>query len=389
MPGRIPLNPGDDMGYKETHEEASMSKPRILIVGENDGASRKLASFLSGMDMDVERSAVLPESSTLSDAKGRVSMIVVEAAEPTEELGEKLQAIGAAEPRPGVVVLSAASRSRVLFLLLRHGVIDQVASPASDVAVYSAVKCGLSLLRLTAENEACRKNLAKSRIERSRNVRRALELEEIYDSTLENLMTALDLRDVETFGHSQTVAKYSQVLAGLLGIRDEKTLDNIRKGALLHDVGKIAIPDSILKKPGHLSEQEWVKIKLHPALGYGLVKEIKLVKEAGNIILCHHEKYDGTGYPEGLRRDEIPLEARIFALADALDAITSHRPYRTERGFEAARDEILCHEGTQFDPRVVEAFDRLPLERWERIRFETTRLLPSIIDYHKLAAGGK
>ena len=374
------------MGYKGTHEEASMSRPRILLVGGNSVNSRKLAGFLSGLDLDVERSAVLPEPSVLSGASGRVSLIVVEAEEPTEGLAEGLRAIGATEPRPAIIVLSTASRSRTLLLLLREGAIDQVASPGNDVAVYSAVKCGMSLLRLAAENEVCRKSLAKSRIERSRNVRRAIELEEIYDTTLENLMTALDLRDVETFGHSQTVAKYSQVLAGLLGILDEKVLDNIRKGALLHDVGKIAIPDSILKKPGRLSVHEWEKIRLHPALGYGLVKEIKLVKEAGNIILHHHERYDGTGYPEGLRKEEIPLEARIFALADALDAITSHRPYRQERDFAAAREEIRSHEGTQFDPRIVEAFEKLPLARWERIRFETTRLLPSIIDYHKLAS---
>jgi putative nucleotidyltransferase with HDIG domain len=372
--------------YKGTHEEAPMSKPRILFVGENDGNSRRLVSFLAGMELDVERSAVLPEPSALTSPAGQVSLIVVAAAEQGEEQAERLRTIGAADPRPAVVVLSDASRSRALLSLLREGVIDHVASPGGDLAVYSAVRSGLALVRLAAENEACRKNLAKSRIERSRNVRRALELEEIYDTTLENLMTALDLRDVETFGHSQTVAKYSQVLAGLLGIRDEKVLDNIRKGALLHDVGKIAIPDSILKKPGRLSDQEWEKIKLHPALGHGLVKEIKLVKEAGNIILHHHERYDGTGYPEGLRKEEIPLEARIFALADALDAITSHRPYRKERDFAAAREEIRSHEGTQFDPRIVEAFEKLPLTRWERIRFETTRLLPSIIDYHKLAS---
>ncbi len=364
-----------------------MSNPRILIVGENGGNGRKLAAFLAGKDLDVERSAVLPDPSALCRDEGRVSLILLEASEPAEEQAESLRTIAAADPRPAIVVLSAASRSRILLALLREGVIDQIASPGHDLAAYSAVRCGLTLARLAAENEACRKSLAKSRIERSRNVRRAIELEEIYDATIENLMTALDLRDVETFGHSQTVAKYSQVLAGLLGIRDEKVLDNIRKGALLHDVGKIAIPDSILKKPGRLSDEEWEKIRLHPALGYGLVKEIKLVKEAGNIILCHHEKYDGTGYPEGLRREEIPLEARIFALADALDAITSHRPYRQQRDFAAARDEIRGHGGTQFDPRVVEAFGRLPLERWERIRFETTKLLPSVMDYHKLASG--
>ena len=363
-----------------------MNKPRILFVGENDGNSRRLASFLACLELEVERSAVLPEPSALAGPAGWVSLIVVAAAAQGEEQAEQLRTIGAADPRPTVVVLSDASRSRVLLSLLREGVIDLVASPGGDLAVFSAVRSGLALARLTAENEACRKNLAKSRIERSRNVRRAFDLEEIYDATLENLMTALDLRDVETFGHSQTVAKYSQVLAGLLGILDEKVLDNIRKGALLHDVGKIAIPDSILKKPGRLSVQEWEKIRLHPALGYGLVKEIKLVKEAGNIILHHHERYDGTGYPEGLRKEEIPLEARIFALADALDAITSHRPYRQERDFAAALEEIQSHEGTQFDPRIVEAFEKLPLARWERIRFETTRLLPSLIDYHKLAS---
>jgi putative nucleotidyltransferase with HDIG domain len=363
-----------------------MNKPRILFVGENDGNSRRLASFLAGLELDVERTSALPEPADLALAPVRASLIVVEAADPAEELAEKLRTIGAADPRPAIIVLSAVSRSRGLLSLLREGVIDQVVSPGNDIAVYSAVHSSLTLARLTAENEACRKNLAKSRIERSRNVRRALDLEEMYDTTIENLMTALDLRDVETFGHSQTVAKYSQVLAGLLGIQDEKVLDNIRKGALLHDVGKIAIPDSILKKPGRLSDQEWEKIRLHPALGHGLVKEIKLVKEVGNIILHHHERYDGTGYPEGLRKEEIPIEARIFALADALDAITSHRPYRQERDFAAAREEIRSHEGTQFDPRIVEAFERLPLARWERIRYETTRLLPSVIDYHKLAS---
>jgi putative nucleotidyltransferase with HDIG domain len=365
--------------------EAPMNRPRILLVSENEGNSRRLASFLSGLELDVEKTSALPEPADLARAPVRASLIVVEAAEPAEELAERLRTIGAADPRPAVIIVSAASRSRYLLSLLREGVIDQVASPGNDVAVYSAVKCGLAMVRLAAENETCRKNLAKSRIERTRNVRRALELEEIYDTTLENLMTALDLRDVDTFGHSQAVAKYSQVLAGLLGIRDEKVLDNIRKGALLHDVGKIAIPDSILKKPGRLSDREWEKIRLHPVLGYGLVKEIKLVREAGNIILHHHERYDGTGYPERLRKEEIPLEARIFALADALDAITSHRPYRQERNFVAAREEIRSHDGTQFDPRVVEAFEKLPLARWERIRFETTRLLPSVIDYHKLA----
>ena len=173
------------------------------------------------------------------------------------------------------------------------------------------------------------------------------------------------------------MAKYSQVLAQLLGITEKEKLDNIRKGALLHDIGKIAIPDSILKKPGPLSGEEWEKIRLHPALGYGLIKEIKLVEEVGNIILFHHEHYDGSGYPKHLSSGDIPMEARIFAVADALDAITSHRPYRKQNSYVHAQKEIKDHSGSQFDPRVVTAFQSIPLEKWEKIRFETTRLLPS------------
>lgn len=371
------------MGYKWAYEEARMGRSRVLIVGEDRAATRRLAAFLAARGLAVERTAALPGPGP--ELAGRCPVIVL-ATGREEEVAPGLRGLAAGPSRPAVIVLTETARPRPLLTLLGEGIIDQVANPSSELGVYSAVRSSLELRRLAEENEACRRSLALSRAERAKNVRRAMALEEIYDATLENLMTALDLRDVETFGHSRTVAKYSQVLAGLLGITDEKVLDNIRKGALLHDVGKIAIPDAILKKPGRLSEEEWKKVRLHPALGYGLVKEIKLVREAGNIILRHHEKFDGSGYPEGLRGKDIPLEARIFALADALDAITSHRPYRKERDFAAARDEIRRHEGTQFDPAVVAAFEKLSLSRWERIRFETTRLLPSVFEYHKLAS---
>jgi putative nucleotidyltransferase with HDIG domain len=224
---------------------------------------------------------------------------------------------------------------------------------------------------------ALRQSLRRLKRERANDIRRAAELEELYETTLENFMTALDLRDVETYGHSKTVARYSQVLAEALGLRDPKTLENIRRGALLHDAGKIAIPDAILKKPGPLSASEWDKIKRHPDLGFGLIKDVRLVKEVGNIILCHHERFDGTGYPRGLKGVAIPLEARIFAVADTLDAITSHRPYRDPADFLSARGEIIRHAGTQFDPGVVDAFSAMDLAVWEKIRFQTTRIIPA------------
>ncbi|MEW5901161.1 MAG: HD domain-containing phosphohydrolase, partial [Acidobacteriota bacterium] len=268
--------------------------------------------------------------------------------------------------------------------LLRQNLVDQVASPENPAGVYSAVRSELAKKKLRAENAACGQRLRRLRKEQAQNRKKALELEESYTATLENLMAALDLRDVETFGHSLTVAKYCQVLARLLGIRDVSLLDNIRKGALLHDIGKIAIPDAILKKPNRLSAAEWEKVRLHPVLGYGLIKEIKMVKEVGNVILCHHERFDGSGYPKGLKKEEIPLEARIFALADALDAITSHRPYRKERDFKSAKKEIQENSGRQFDPLVVDAFCSVPPEEWERLRFETTKILPALENFSEL-----
>jgi len=362
-----------------------MNEHRILIVGEDTSQRRDLIDFLSNLDLVIERSGNLPSPQVFAVSPPRISLIVMPASDLEEQGASVLREIKASVPSLPIVILSRSSESRSLVSFLQEGLIDFVASPDHHTSILSAVKGCLAGKRMAAEIAGFQKALAKLKQERSKHIRKTLELEEIYDTTLENLMTALDLRDIETFGHSQTVAKYSQVLAELLGITDRKVLDNIRKGALLHDVGKIAIPDSILKKPGELSAPEWEKIRLHPALGYGLVKEIKLVEEAGNIILCHHEKYDGSGYPAGLAKAEIPLEARGFALAAALDAITSHRPYRKERVFASARSEIREHSGTQFDPRIVDAFFKLPLERWEKIRFETTRLLPSIMEYHALS----
>ncbi len=220
--------------------------------------------------------------------------------------------------------------------------------------------------------------LKRIKKELARHLRKSRDLEEAYDTTLENFMAALDLRDVETYGHSKTVARYSHVLAEAAGIKDPRALDSIRKGALLHDAGKIAIPDSILKKPGPLAPREWDVIRRHPALGYGLVRDVKMVREVGDIILCHHERYDGSGYPKGLKGPAIPVEARIFAVADTLDAVTSHRPYRAPRDFRAARRELERNAGRQFDPEVVDVFCRMDLAVWEKIRFETTRLMPPV-----------
>jgi len=361
-----------------------MDQNKVLIVEENEKRREYLVRFLRDLALDIEAISSLSEAYHLLLSKNKFSLLVINLPLFKGHNLKILRSLKKNNPRLAIIVLSKLQIPELSIPLLQRGIIDHLTSPDNPVGIFSAIKNELNKRELIQENEFYFENLRKLKLQHSKNIKKALELEEIYDTTLENLMTALDLRDVETFGHSRTVAKYSQVIAEILGIKDKTTLDNIRKGALLHDIGKIAIPDSILKKSSRLSLEEWEKIKLHPSLGFGLIKEIKLVKEVGNIILYHHEKYDGTGYPEGLKKEEIPLEARIFALADALDAITSYRPYRKERNFEEAKKEIKNNVGTQFDPQMVNAFCSLELIRWEKIRFETTTLMPSFEKFSEL-----
>lgn len=182
----------------------------------------------------------------------------------------------------------------------------------------------------------------------------------------------------DTVGHSQLVARYTLLLTKALGVDDRAFSVEIERGAFLHDVGKIGIPDSILRKPGPLTDKEREIIKEHPFLGYEMVEEFMFLQKASRVVLFHHESYDGQGYPYGLKGEEIPLEARIFAIADTLDAITSDRPYRKGKSFRVAFDEIERVRGTQFDPNIVDAFLSVPEEKWQQIKLETEQSLSTL-----------
>lgn len=197
------------------------------------------------------------------------------------------------------------------------------------------------------------------------NLAMTTRLKETYDATLEALAAALDARDTETGGHSSRVTVYTMDMAQHLGVEkgtDEWT--DIERAALLHDVGKIGISDAILNKAGPLTPEEWQEMRKHPSIGYEMLKDVEFLAAAAQIVYCHHERYDGRGYPEGLKGDAVPLGARVFAVADAFDAMTSNRPYRRALPVEKAREEILGNAGSQFDPKVVEAF-LLCLPLWE------------------------
>jgi PAS domain S-box-containing protein len=176
-----------------------------------------------------------------------------------------------------------------------------------------------------------------------------------YDTTLEGWSRALDLRDKETEGHTQRVTELTLRLASAAGMGDDE-LVNVRRGALLHDIGKMGIPDRILLKPGPLTEEEWVIMRKHPVYAYELLTPIPFLRSALDIPYCHHEKWDGTGYPRGLRGELIPLAARLFAVVDVWDALRADRPYRPAWPAERVREHIRAGAGTHFDPHVVEIF---------------------------------
>lgn len=181
------------------------------------------------------------------------------------------------------------------------------------------------------------------------------DLARSYEATLAGWVKALDLRDKETEGHSQRVTDMTVHLAQAYGIVGEE-LDHIRRGALLHDIGKLGIPDSILHKPGPLTEEEWIIMRKHTMYAYEWLSPIEYLHPAIDIPYCHHEKWDGTGYPRMLRGEEIPLAARMFAVIDVWDALRSVRPYRSAWSEERVRNHICLLTGTHFDPAVVDVF---------------------------------
>jgi putative nucleotidyltransferase with HDIG domain len=178
-------------------------------------------------------------------------------------------------------------------------------------------------------------------------------LNHVHSATLDALSKALDYRDQSTSGHSRRVADLTAGVARSMGIRDA-ALVQIEHGALLHDIGKLKIPDSILWKPATLDEQEWQTMRLHAEYGYEFLSSLEFLKGAAEIVWAHHEKYDGTGYPRGLRGEEIPFGARVFMIVDTVDAMIYKRPYNTPVTFGAAAAEVRRCAGTQFDPSLIE-----------------------------------
>ncbi len=280
-----------------------------------------------------------------------------------------------------VIMISAVKDIESAISAMSKGAYDYVSKPFKLAEVGIIVDKAIDKRRLTLENREYQKELEQKVTERTEELKNTLdELDLSYRMTLESLATALDMRDEETQGHSVRVLQYAMKLADLMGIKDPETLKTIEYGSLLHDIGKIGIPDAILRKPSTLNEDEWDIMRTHPGAGYKILNNIKFLEDASKIVLHHHENYDGTGYPDKLKKEEIPLEARIFSVADALDAMTSHRSYRDALNFYDAADELIQYSGSRFDPEVIEAFRSITIEEWE---LEGERAISKVNKFHK------
>ena len=271
-------------------------------------------------------------------------------------------------PDMPVIMVTAVHDISVALGSIRNGAYDYLLKPFEREQLLATVRRALENRRLRLENRSYQLEL-ESRVEtKTAELRNAMtELERSYDITLQALGDALDLKDAETEGHSKRVTAYTIAVANKMGVPKEK-ISVIARGAFLHDIGKMAIPDAILRKPGPLTPEERLVMREHCYRGYQIVKRIPFLIEAAEIVYAHQEFYDGTGYPRGLRGDEIPLGARIFAIGDTLDAITSDRPYRRAQSFKAAQSEILRFSSTQFDPEIVRVFMSIPESFWDGLR---------------------
>lgn len=270
-----------------------------------------------------------------------------------------------------VIMVTAMHDISIAIEAMRAGAYDYILKPFEKDQLYLSVKRALEHRHLVIENRSYQRDLERLVAERTHQLSMTLhDLEQSYDYTLEALGGALDAKDAETEGHCQRVTAITISIAKLMNV-DGEQLRQIARGAFLHDIGKMGIPDQVLRKPGPLSEEERVLMKRHCEIGYTVLKKIPFLSEAAEIVLAHQEFYNGGGYPRGLKGEQIPLGARIFAVADTVDAMTSDRPYRKAMPIEAARTEVQKFSGTQFDPKVVTAFLSKPAEFWVRVRSET------------------
>ncbi|HEV2645207.1 MAG TPA: HD domain-containing phosphohydrolase [Acidobacteriaceae bacterium] len=355
----------------EPRQERTAARPdHILVVDDESSVITLVVAWLEQAGYDVSAASDADHAMMhLQDDPG-CDLVLSDVMMPGCDGLTLLDHIGRDHCSVPVVMLTGVQDVQVAANAFRRGAIDYLVKPFDRTQLLTVVSRALDHSRLMKQNEAYRQNLEEIISNRTSRLRATmLDLERSYDFTLEAMGDALDLRDAETEGHSRRVTAYTIALAREMGLTHNQ-IRVIARGAFLHDIGKIATPDRILLKPGKLDPEETAIMREHCERGYEMVRKIPFLREAAEIVHTHQETFDGTGYPRGLSGEDIPLGARIFAIADTLDAITSDRPYRKGRSFAEARAEIVRCSGTQFDPAIVQVFLGISDDVWTRLREE-------------------
>lgn len=343
----------------------SIASPRILIVDDEVEITEILADLLSE-DYDCTRAGSAEEALARLQAS-EFQLVISDITMPGMSGLDMIPHIKELSPDTVVVMISGMQTVESAIGALRLGAFDYLMKPFDLRQVEAVVKRALEHHDLVVAKQRYENHLEELVEQRTAELDRALNsLEGAYRSTLKALTAALETRDSETHGHSERVVSYSLRLGREYGLNSDE-MKALEFGSLLHDIGKIGVPDSILRKPAKLTEEEWVRMREHPLHGQQILRGIEFLQGASRVVAQHHEKWDGTGYPFGLHKEEIDICARIFSVADAFDAITSDRVYRRGKPYEAAAQELDDWAGRQFDPKVVEAFHRVPKEDWEEL----------------------
>ncbi len=347
---------------------------RILVVDDELSVREILAEGLEAFGFETRMAADADEAMEMLK-KERFHLLLTDIDMPGRSGIDLMNGAQAKFPDLDVVMVTGVVDAKTAIRSIREGASDYLTKPFNLEEVQIVVDRTLEKRRLIVENRSYQEHLEDlvelrtgELVEKHREVERLYDdLQDSYESSLQALVTALDFRDNETQGHSYRVVEYAVMVAAVMGIV-EPELTWIRRGAILHDVGKIGTPDAILKKPGKLDAEEWKEMKRHPEMGFRMLQHIRFLEPALDIVMNHQERFDGTGYPRGLKGEDIPLGARIFAVVDTFDAMTSDRPYRKALTIDDARNEIEEWSGRQFDPSVAAAFLSLPADSWREVR---------------------
>jgi putative nucleotidyltransferase with HDIG domain len=340
-----------------------MTTEKILIVDDEEAIREVVSTLLQSQGY---ASTVCQNGKVALEAFGRdtFDLVLSDIVMPEMDGLKLLAELRSQDPDVPVIMVTAMHDISIALEAIRAGAYDYILKPFEKDQLHLSVRRALEHRALVLENRTYQSELEHLVDERTQQLQIALQdLEQSYDYTLEALGGALDAKDAETEGHCQRVTEFTITMANAMGV-DKALLRQIARGAFLHDIGKMGIPDHILRKPGPLTQAETEIMRRHCEIGYSVLERIPFLKEAAEIVLSHQERFDGSGYPRHLKAEQIPIGARIFAVADTLDAMISDRPYRKALPISAARDEIQKFSGKQFDPRVVQVFMSIPDRVW-------------------------